>query len=395
MTRLGKTGWTDILHRFRRGRSGSIAPMFAVAAIPLVLAVGTAVDVGRVMDAHGKLQDIADSAALAGATQLETGNETAAATKYVTAMLPGVTPTVTVVENSNGVGTVQVSVSQSVPTTLAALFTPTVSTTATATAQGTLVRNVTFTLSNFNSSAMDLNQIYYYVQPSGSSGTTLYQWAPTLSSSNLLLSNQPGHTNPAKQTVQIPVNAVIGFALSNTTGGVGGYGSNCYGQKQGATMIYYSHREDANGSYWDYNTPSFHACTTGTNTWSANIPAGPYQTVSTGWGPVLTPCNSSDSSSISAIGGSCSSSATYAAGNYVYYTDTNSAWQSSDPLYGTRYSRNPLRFGTSNTDCTQGTVTYQWDDNGGGSDDNDYNDAVFSVKCTTLAAQQTSIRLIQ
>lgn len=385
----------DALRRLTNARGGSIAPIFALAAIPLVMAAGSAFDVGRVMDAKIKLQDIADAAALAGATQLETGNETSAATKYVNAMLPGVTPTVNVVQNNgNGAGTVQVSLSQTVNTTFTSMFTPSVTTAASSTAQGTIVRNVTFTLSNFNSSASDLNQVYYYILPSGSSGQTLYQWAPDLSKSTPLLSNASGHTNPASQTVQIAANAVIGFALANTAGGIHGYGANCYGQKQGATMTYYSHREDSSVSYWDYNTAAFNVCSSGSNNWSALIPQNSSSnTISTTWGPLLANCNQSDQSTVNQIG-SCVSSGNYTAGNYVYYTDSNPAWKPYDPLYGSPYSRNPLRYGTTNTDCTQGNVTYQWDDNGGGTDDNDYNDAVYTVNCTGLAVSTTSIRII-
>ena len=48
--------------------------------------------------------------------------------------------------------------------------------------------------SNFNSSASDLDQIYYYTYPSTLSGTTLYSYKPTLDKSQLILSNDPNQT---------------------------------------------------------------------------------------------------------------------------------------------------------------------------------------------------------
>lgn len=378
--------------RFWSDRAGSIAPLFAVAAIPLTIAIGAATDVGRSMDIHSQLQDISDSAALAGLAQAVPGSEVATAQKFVTAAaakLPGapvVTGTYTFTQGSSTTAsTLQVSLSSKVATTFAALVTPSIAVASTSTAAGSFARNVTFTINNFNSSASDLDQIYYYSIPSGMSGTTLYQWTPSLTASNLLLSNASGFSNVNK-TVQIPIGTTVGFALSNTTGGVSGYGANCYGQAQGVAYVYYSHREDSAASYWDYNVPKFNACTTGsTNYWTGTI-------VSNGVTQLL-PCNSSDASTVRQVG-TCNSSQTYAAGNYVYWTDNNAAYKPYDPLYGTPYSRNPLRFGTTNTDCTQGNVTYQWDDNGGNPDDNDYNDAVFTVNCQTTAIDKTKIHLI-
>ncbi len=368
-----------------------MAPLFAIAAVPLTIAVGSAVDIGRVMDTRSQLQDIADSAALAGLAAAN-GTPTTTAQNFITAAvsaLPG-KPTVTASFPAQASSTAfEVVLKTNVATTFTALVTPSIATTVQSTAVGSLARNVTFTISNFSAQAGDLNQVYFYAIPSSLSGTSLYQWTPWGANApppaNLLLSNASGFSN-VNQTVQVPIGSGVGFALSNTTGGKSAYGANCYGQAQGTTYIYYSHREDSQGSYWDYNVPRFTACTNGSNYWSAALPAS-------GGTVQLAPCNSSDASEISQIGGICSSSVTYPAGNYVYYTDNNPYYQPYDPLYGTPYSRNPLRYGSTNTDCTQGNVIYQWDDNGGTSDDNDYNDAVFTVNCTTTGISKSSIRL--
>ncbi len=54
---------------FWRNRSGNVALIFGIAVIPLVLAVGVAVDYSRAAGVHDHLQDIADAAALAGARE--------------------------------------------------------------------------------------------------------------------------------------------------------------------------------------------------------------------------------------------------------------------------------------------------------------------------------------
>ena len=50
---------------------------------------------------------------------------------------------------------------------------------------------------------------------------------------------------------------------------------------------------------------------------------------------------------------------------------------------------------TGSPDCTHGKTKQAWDDNGGGSDDNDYNDAVFEYECTITASAPTDVRLIE
>jgi len=48
-----------------------------------------------------------------------------------------------------------------------------------------------------------------------------------------------------------------------------------------------------------------------------------------------------------------------------------------------------------NSDCSYGTVEHAWDDNGGGSDDNDYNDAVYDFSCTTVQTDPKTVLLIR
>jgi Flp pilus assembly protein TadG len=46
-------------------------------------------------------------------------------------------------------------------------------------------------------------------------------------------------------------------------------------------------------------------------------------------------------------------------------------------------------------DCRQGSLEHAWDDNGGGSDDNDYNDAVYTFSCQTVQIDPTTVILIK
>lgn len=48
-----------------------------------------------------------------------------------------------------------------------------------------------------------------------------------------------------------------------------------------------------------------------------------------------------------------------------------------------------------NADCSYGTVQHSWDDNGGSSDDNDYNDAVYDFSCTTVQTDPKTVLLIR
>ena len=50
---------------------------------------------------------------------------------------------------------------------------------------------------------------------------------------------------------------------------------------------------------------------------------------------------------------------------------------------------------SGSSDCTTGTVEHAWDDNGGKTDDNDYNDAVYEFSCKVVQTDPTSVYLIR
>ncbi len=58
-------GFVSKLPKFRRNESGALAPVLAVAAIPIVMAAGFAVDYGNAVSVQARLQAAVDAAALA------------------------------------------------------------------------------------------------------------------------------------------------------------------------------------------------------------------------------------------------------------------------------------------------------------------------------------------
>src|SRR5262249_40625518 len=58
-----------LVHKFCRGRDGNLAVIFALAAVPVIGAVGAAVDLSKANDVKTQLQNAVDAAVLAGVTQ--------------------------------------------------------------------------------------------------------------------------------------------------------------------------------------------------------------------------------------------------------------------------------------------------------------------------------------
>ena len=50
---------------------------------------------------------------------------------------------------------------------------------------------------------------------------------------------------------------------------------------------------------------------------------------------------------------------------------------------------------TGSGSCSSGTVEHAWDDNGGGSDDNDYDDAVYDFSCTEVRTDPSTVFLLR
>jgi Flp pilus assembly protein TadG len=58
-------GFMSKLFRFGNSESGALAPILAVAAIPVIMAAGIAVDYGNAISMQARLQAAVDAAALA------------------------------------------------------------------------------------------------------------------------------------------------------------------------------------------------------------------------------------------------------------------------------------------------------------------------------------------
>lgn len=80
-----------LIGRFRKDRRGNIAVIFAIACIPLISAVGCAVDYSLATRMKAKLQSAADGAAIASISQRSLGYVAAAAMTGSGAVGPGVT----------------------------------------------------------------------------------------------------------------------------------------------------------------------------------------------------------------------------------------------------------------------------------------------------------------
>ena len=65
--------------KFARNEDGTIAILFAIAAIPVVLITGLAVDYATWTSAQRKMQGVGDAAALAGAKILSQSGATSSA----------------------------------------------------------------------------------------------------------------------------------------------------------------------------------------------------------------------------------------------------------------------------------------------------------------------------
>lgn len=345
------------LRAFAADRRGSLLVWFAIALVPLVLAVGVGVDYGRSVNLRTQMQNATDAAALAGAvlytdsSSATTATATTAASDYMAAFVAkmgnsyGLTYTVTPTPVASGstatLYTVKVTATGSIPTTLMKVAGQTSTTVATSSTANNPVYTMTLSAANFSSSAYDGDAMYYYIVPSdnsapaasalkllansgGNSGTSGFyacNSSSTASTSGGCSNNgivTSSRSSGASATITITASQSIGFALRNVTGAQMGYSPNSYGAKQNSITWFYS----------NIMPPSRFT----------------YSTVTT---------NRSLQTSTSAI--------------------TPSKGQSSSlPTYAT-------------LNCAQApgkTIYYYWNDMGGGSDDLDYNDAEYTVTCS-------------
>jgi len=124
MASFGWRSWSELTKRWLHGRSGSIAPLFALMLVPVALAGGATVDIARAVSLRANLQEAVDATAL-GLAHLPASTPQATlqadATTWLNAELvnkniSGMTVTVT-----PGTSQICVSASLNLPTTVIGL----------------------------------------------------------------------------------------------------------------------------------------------------------------------------------------------------------------------------------------------------------------------------------
>ena len=322
-----------LAEKFASDTKAVTAVWLAIMIVPLILAVGGAVDVGRAITVKTQLQRAADSAALAGAT-IYTSSSTAsaattAATNYmnqaISALRGGASATFTVVLSTVTASStttdyvVTVKASASLNTTIMNVVQSLMNVGASAVADNP-VYVVKLSLNSFSSSAADGDIVYYYIVPSdGSAPTTMTK----------IFNNEVTTSSQSAISVSLTAGQSLGFALKNITGDQTFYPLNGYGGLYESTHVFYSHM----------SPPSIIAY------------------------PLVTQnCSLQIVTSLSNVKMGCQST-TPALGKF------NCASAGTTPYY------------------------FAWNDMGGLVDDKDFNDAVFKVGCTSAGSSVNGVVL--
>jgi len=331
----------DLLPRDRRG---AVALMYGLALVPLLIGVGSGVDIARCLQVKEVLQAAVDAAALAGASAYANGNSSSAASTVASNYFaknglplpdqaPTPTPTVsTSVQTTNGTVsgyTVTLTATTQMPTTFMSLLIGSVPVTVSATAVNP-VSQVTLDgsgiLNNFKSSACDLNSIYYYL----TSDNNTIPNPSTFSSSQMVGTN--GTTNNPPVSFTVSATQKIGFALKNLTGGICNYGNNQYGSAPGTANWFFT----------------------------------------TAWPPSNNPYNSATLQAVTT--------------NNSFYTTTSSLPNTvlTPPVGGGGFSTPPTNPTVTCQQVGSQYINFYWNDMGGNVDDLDYNDMEYSLNCTPV-----------
>lgn len=329
----------DVASRLKCDRRGVFAVWLGVALIPLMLLAGAGLDLMRAVDLRAQLQAAVDSAALAGASAYTSSSTSTAATTVAQNYMAGAIAKLT--SNSGVTYTATPGTATSGNTTL---YTMTV--TATSAMPTTLMKLVTsstpikVTATAQNATYTISSTLSGFASNAADANYIYWYVVPSdgslLASSALtLLYSNVSSNNTKTVTATVTAGQKMGFALRNVTGGITGYGRNGYSAAQGTTHWFYSH----------LMPPSSQTYSSITKDCSLQVIVG--------------------GSSNSLKSGSCLSSLpTYAAVNC--------------------------------SDAAGKTLTFYWNDMGGGTDDYDYNDAVYKVACSANSAtSQSGVILIK
>jgi Flp pilus assembly protein TadG len=365
--------WKSRLGALIRDRRGTVAIAMSLLFVPAVMTIGAAVDYARLEQFKTQLQATVDSAALSGAaayvTAADSSNAQTVAGNYITSnenLLPShvgsITDTVAaaqVTTGSNQGYTVTVNATATIATTFMQLVTSSLSVSASATAVNPTV-TITITTNNFQSSAWDGNTLWYWLV--SSSDQTAIPNPNNFASSQKLASNVPGNSTNANVTFTASATQLIGIALQNVTGEVGGnYGCNQY-QTAPAGSYQWS-----NGRY-EYVAGT---CQGSTQWFFSNI---------------MPPSDSSYNVS------SIDTGYVTEASNCSLQTSLTSSLPTSinPPTSGSCLTSLPSNSTFSCRSIGSQYLTFYWNDMGGNVDDYDYNDAEISVSCSGTGTGNTA-----
>lgn len=373
------------IRRLNRNADGSVAVLFGLLMIPLIVAAGVGVDYGRAAEIRATLQSAVDAAALAGASAYTSpAAETSATTlaqNYVTnttATMPSgvavvstsVTPGTTG-SGSNVAYTMSVSATLSVPSMFLAVVRGPITVTAAATARNPVV-TASFNMGGFVSYACDINEIYWYIVPADGG-------VPDASAMNLLWSNNT-ESPTTTGSFNVAASAKIGFAIENVTGArsqsLGGcnYGNNMYGARPGDTQWLYSSLQPPS---LDYNIAPGGA-NTGTNgTYETTqdcalvVEQGTYNSGTGSW------------SYPSAPQGQCYTSSGFSENTNTYDRHGNVNGVCNGCGSGPTMTTQMTKAAPSCSDLGGNSYQYDWNDMGGNPDSYNYgNDMQYNFSCS-------------
>ena len=314
-----------LLGRFRRDERGSLVMWFGLGLIPLLFVVGTGLDYGRGVNLKTQLQGAADAAALAGASVYVDPGSAAAATATASTYMDNF---VTAMGPGSGIG---YSVQTSATSAGGAPGAYSVTVRASGTIATSLMRLSAPTITA-SVSATAGNPAYtltltlsHYSSSAGDANLVSYYVVPqgggvpaAGATTPFFTNNGPNSTAPIVLT--LTASQKLGFRLENVTGArSGNYGSNGYGGAYLSTHDFYSHLAPPSSVAYPFVPQN---CSLQVTATAAAVTTG---TCSSGM-----PANASIN--CAAMAGA--------------------------------------------------TLVFSWNDMGGASDDRDYNDMVYTVRCS-------------
>ncbi len=409
----------------RMGRRGTVAVMTAAGLVPLLIAIGVGVDMGRLAMAKSALQAAADQAALAGATVYQTsaasGTAQTVATAYFnkavalqSAMLASPTVATAAAPGNFSASVLSNNVTVTATATLQMSFLglakiTSLTVTATATAAnpwinqtGTTWMQPVISSGFLGSSAGDWNSVWMYAVPmqNGSPNfgsyppiSQFYEIASNCSAatssawqSNAQCNAWHGAVVPSSQTFPaIQANQPLAFVMFNMTAGQspassGGY-TNQYGSKSGDMRLF--------PTAMPYFGAGPAALNDTPNAYTPQPSSGPATNGPDYWIGVMFGYGAPNSTS------RVDATSHYSDVNNSSTPNCSLLIQVVDPAHpptlpplpsGSCYSLSDSRAGLqyANLTCAQmagRTFIYWWNDMGGNPDDKDYNDMWFEVSC--------------